>query len=329
MKANREPQIERAEWLRRYDRELAEVGRDMESPELTELAHHARVFVNYAEGLRAQLATTFEVGHKDGQVVFNVHRDVAPEHFVWTPAHARNRRPVDARRSSGRGRDFGDMIKLRIYAPGSGLGDLLVDAERSACGDLENGAGIGVRFEDQRCGFTLSWADLQSVVDEVRRLRGEKGTSGTSARRRWGALVGRVRCADADRAGARDHHQATGCRASSARALARARRLLPLRGVRGRERDFGDMKPGDLVRVRMTARGPVERLGKVGRLVEILDRRESPIASAFGRPGASTSLATRNGSSRSSRKGLQGHELRAIVGHDVPDGRAQGAGRHV
>ena len=71
------------------------------------------------------------------------------------------------------------MIKLRIYAPGSGLGDLLVDAERSACGDLENGAGIGVRFEDQRCGFTLSWADLQSVVDEVRRLRGEKGTSGT------------------------------------------------------------------------------------------------------------------------------------------------------
>ena len=51
MKAAREPQIERAEWLRRYRLELAEVGRDMESPEMTELAHQALVFV--AQGVSA------------------------------------------------------------------------------------------------------------------------------------------------------------------------------------------------------------------------------------------------------------------------------------
>ena len=45
------------------------------------------------------------------------------------------------------------------------------------------------------------------------------------------------------------------------------------------------MKPGDLVRVRMTARGPVERLGAVGRLVEILDRREIPYRVRFRSAG--------------------------------------------
>lgn len=34
-------------------------------------------------------ATTFEVAHKLGMVVINVHRTSKKEHFVWTPKDAR------------------------------------------------------------------------------------------------------------------------------------------------------------------------------------------------------------------------------------------------
>jgi hypothetical protein len=40
--------------------------------------------------IKSEVATTFEVGHKDGRVVINVYKDGEPsEHFVWTPTKAR------------------------------------------------------------------------------------------------------------------------------------------------------------------------------------------------------------------------------------------------
>ncbi len=39
--------------------------------------------------LKPLAPTLFEVGYKDGQVVINVNREQDPEHFVWSPATAR------------------------------------------------------------------------------------------------------------------------------------------------------------------------------------------------------------------------------------------------
>jgi hypothetical protein len=59
----------------------------------------------------------------------------------------------------------------RLRCPGSGRGDLIVEAldgsTAAACGDIPIEDGISVRFEDSDCGFVISKADLRALLGLV------------------------------------------------------------------------------------------------------------------------------------------------------------------
>lgn len=55
---------------------------------------------------------------------------------------------------------------VRIHANGHS-GDLLLTDFASQCGDLRGPDAIGARFEDERGGFVLSYADLKQAVRAI------------------------------------------------------------------------------------------------------------------------------------------------------------------